>query len=156
MDQQLNTNQNTKSMRVLTLLFVLAALSCSNQKEVTSNTTEKKVQPLAKKVVVERDYDKKTDAFQIQSADVVEQQLHIEVSYSGGCEGHVFELFTDGLLMKSLPPKQNFFLKHYANKDACEQLIKETLVFDLTGSASPGNTLMILLQQYDGELRMDF
>ncbi len=143
-------------MRALTVLFVLAALACNNQKEVITTSSDKQVQPLAKKVVIEQDYDKKTDAYQIRSAEVVEQQLHIEVSYSGGCEGHVFELFTDGLLMKSLPPKQNFFLKHYANKDACKKLINETLVFDLTGSASQGNTLIVLLQQYDGELRMDF
>jgi hypothetical protein len=131
-------------------------LACNSQKDVVTSATEKQVQPLAKKVVVERDYDKKTDAYQIRSAEVVQQQLHIEVSYSGGCEGHVFELFTDGLLMKSLPPKQNFFLKHYANKDACEELFTETLVFDLTGTASQGNSLIVLLKQYDGELLMDF
>lgn len=147
-------------MRTLCIFMILAATACSKQKEVvtqvTDTVTEKKEQPLAKQVIVEQEFDRQTDAFLIKSAEVVGQQLHIDVSYSGGCEGHVFELFTDGFLMKSLPPRQSFFLKHYANKDACKALIDETVVFDLTGTASQGNTLVLLLEKYDGDLRMDF
>lgn len=140
--------------------MILAATACSTQKnsitQVSESTSKKKEQPLAKKVIVEREFERKTDVYLIKSAEVIGQQLHIDVSYSGGCEGHVFELFTDGFLMKSLPPKQSFFLKHYANKDACEGVIEETIVFDLSGTASQGNTLVLLLEKYKGELRMNF
>ena len=143
-------------MRTIIIAFIVLSTACTNKKELITETPDKSLQPLAKKVIVDQKYDRSTDAFQIIDAEVVGQQLHINVSYSGGCEGHVFELFTDGHLMKSLPPKQTFFLKHYAHDDACEALVEEKLFFDLEGTASQGNTLILLLQQYDGALRMDF
>jgi hypothetical protein len=79
------------------------------------------------------------------------------VTYSGGCADHTFELLTDGMLMKSLPPKQFYFLKHQANGDACEALISETLQFDMSGiDRANANQLVVILSEYTGNATLTF
>ncbi|NNC82752.1 MAG: hypothetical protein HKN79_04175 [Flavobacteriales bacterium] len=142
-------------MKNLALCMLIAlSISCGNSKVVTTDVQDRPLD--AKKVVTEMGYEQKTDPYTIQSAEVKGTFLHLQVEYSGGCEGHTFELFTDGLIMKSLPPKQRFYLRHYAHDDTCESMIQEDIVFDLDGIVSEGNSLVIILEGYKGDLRMNF
>ncbi len=141
-------------MRILLLILSIQFMACTARKEVAK--TDQKTSLKAKEVRVEMGFDKKTDAYSIEEAFVEGPDLHLKVSYTGGCEDHVFELFTDGLIMKSLPPKQRFFLKHHAQEDSCETVITENLVFSLEGVTTSGNTLVILLKGYKGDLTVEF
>lgn len=73
----------------------------------------------------------KGDPFNVDSAKIVGDQLHIDVSYSGGCARHDFELYWDGSYDKSQPPRANLMLIHDANDDPCDAIIRETIRFDL-------------------------
>ena len=73
-----------------------------------------------------------TDAYTISAATVQDDILSVDVSYSGGCETHVFTLVAEQRFLESLPVQLRVSLAHNANGDTCEALIIETLHFDLT------------------------
>jgi len=141
-------------MRILFIIILGVSLGCGSKQLATDTPISKNL--AAKVPIVEMNFSKETDAYTITDAEVDGKTLRISVSYSGGCDEHTFELFTDGLLMKSLPPKQRFFLKHFAHEDGCERVIEQDLAFDLSGTTNAGNTLVLLLQNFDGDLRMEF
>lgn len=71
------------------------------------------------------------DEFKISQSVIEEDQLRIDVSYSGGCKRHNFELYWDGSYQESFPQQVQMKLVHEGNGDPCERLIQETLIFDL-------------------------
>lgn len=71
------------------------------------------------------------DNFTINNAQIVGDQIHVDVSYSGGCERHDFELCWDGTYQTSFPPQVTLNLVHNANGDPCDSIVNETLRFDL-------------------------
>lgn len=86
-----------------------------------------------------------TDRFQVKGTAIKGNLLSIDVQYSGGSKEHTFELFSNQMMMKSLPPKMNLFLQHQANGDLAKALITKTLLFDLSLlSAPPGLTILLL------------
>ena len=72
-----------------------------------------------------------SDDFKILDAKIIGNYLHLNISYSGGCEKHSFKINGDLLLSKSLPPIRSIKLIHYGNNDACKKLIMENLVIDI-------------------------
>jgi hypothetical protein len=68
----------------------------------------------------------------IQSAEIKNDNLILNVNYSGGCKTHIFKLIISTAIAKSNPPQTRMFLSHYGNSDFCEAYISEELVFDLT------------------------
>ncbi len=70
------------------------------------------------------------DGFRMDSAYVLGDFLHLQVSYSGGCRDHDFNLWK--LPPNALdPPPVELMLSHDANEDMCEAYITEWLVFSL-------------------------
>jgi hypothetical protein len=57
--------------------------------------------------------------------------LEVEVTYSGGCETHTFEVIWDGIIYTDEPCHANLILVHNANSDTCEASITKTLYIDL-------------------------
>lgn len=72
------------------------------------------------------------DAFFLNSSQRDGKYLFLEVSYSGGCEIHDFNVIWDGNILESNPPQAYIFITHNANGDACEAFINESLTVDLT------------------------
>jgi len=146
------------------MILALVVLSaCGNKKDVTNSEAkasvsveEVELDSEVKKVIVEQGYERITDVITIKDARIKGTQLHLDVQYPGGCGDHTFELFTDGFVMKSLPPKQVFFLRHYAHDDLCKGLVNTTVAFELEGVASEGNNLVLLLEGFKGDLKMEF
>jgi hypothetical protein len=58
--------------------------------------------------------------------------LHLQVSHSGGCREHTFELVWSGAWRTSLPAQTGLWLAHDAHGDACEAWVTGALSFDLT------------------------
>jgi hypothetical protein len=56
--------------------------------------------------------------------------LILNVSYSGGCEEHVFKLIAT-TFMESYPIQVNVVLSHVDNDDTCEAWITEEMMFNL-------------------------
>ena len=73
-----------------------------------------------------------SDDFKILDAKIIGNYLHLNISYSGGCEKHSFKIIGDLLLSKSLPPIRSVELFHFGNGDACKKLITEELIIDVS------------------------
>ena len=73
-----------------------------------------------------------TDAYIINAATIEADTLHINVSYSGGCETHQFTLVAEPRFLESFPVQMRVSLAHNANGDTCEASLTEDYSFDLT------------------------
>ena len=85
-------------------------------------------------MLVEQDEIKslKKNHFIIKSIHLFEKEIEINVSYTGGCKTHEFQLVAD----KNLKMKQGEYidmkLRHNDNGDRCKRIVNEKLIFDLS------------------------
>ncbi|RKU14262.1 hypothetical protein C6502_01330 [Candidatus Poribacteria bacterium] len=73
-----------------------------------------------------------SDEFVLQQAVITNDSLDVTVSYSGGCQDHIFNLVSSGMFLESDPVQMPLVLIHNANNDRCEAWITEDHSFDLT------------------------
>ena len=128
-------------MRYSVLFFLLTIIfSCKTPKNNKDCFLKKKkteqTENTLKAIIIDSSSDttKKestSDAFKILDAKIIGNYLHLNISYSGGCEKHSFKIIGDLLLSKSLPPIRSVELFHFGNGDACKKLIIEELIIDL-------------------------
>ncbi|HEY9168132.1 MAG TPA: hypothetical protein VIN72_01440 [Lutibacter sp.] len=71
------------------------------------------------------------DIFTINKGTRVGDILQLNVSYSGGCRQHFFEIIWDGLVYTDNPCFMNLIIIHKGNNDTCEALITETIIVNL-------------------------
>ncbi len=84
------------------------------------------------------------DQFDLNSVAVSDNEITLNLSYSGGCEEHEFELFmSPAAFMESNPVQANLFLRHNGKNDACDAYITTEVSFDLSPLAE-------LYQQFYG------
>lgn len=74
---------------------------------------------------------RKGEAYSINNVKRVGDFLQINLSYSGGCKIHDFEIIWDGIVYTDEPCHMNLLLIHDANSDTCEALITRTIVVNL-------------------------
>lgn len=80
----------------------------------------------------------------VEGMGVRDDKLVVDVSRSGDCGQHRFELCWDGALLESLPPKAVLTLRHESD-DPCRALRHEALQFDLSLlGLEPGPIVLIL------------
>lgn len=72
-----------------------------------------------------------SDSFYVNTAEIREDKLIVNVQYAGGNVPHDFELAWDGVYLESFPPRTAMTLRHHDNGDAGEVLKSETLEFSL-------------------------
>lgn len=73
----------------------------------------------------------KGEAYSINNVKRVGDFMQINLSYSGGCKIHDFEIIWDGIVYTDEPCHMNLLLIHNANNDTCEALITKTIVVNL-------------------------
>lgn len=96
-------------------------------------------------VIIDNTFMPGTDkpTYNIASALVTGNILSLNVSYAGGCAEHSFELVSNGLYAKSLPPQTTVYLRHQSD-DTCDKTIEKTVSYDISKLKYPGqNTLLI-------------
>ncbi|MBK9752032.1 MAG: hypothetical protein IPO88_00755 [Nannocystis sp.] len=71
-----------------------------------------------------------SDTFDIVAAQIVGDELVVEVGYSGGCEPHDFTLCFDSIVLDT--QYSNLAIDHDAHGDNCKAFIMEIRKFDLT------------------------
>jgi len=86
----------------------------------------------------------KGKTYRIKSFSVKGDILSIDVTYKGGCGQHSFELFSNGLLKKSLPPQYDVYLEHRKENETCNEDVARTLQFDLSPLNRQGSPKIIV------------
>ena len=132
----------------------LFSFQCKKKKDLIKNEITEEGIPAELKseipaIRIVRSMPTETDLFQVKGVAIKDNIISIDVQYSGGSKEHTFELFSNQMLMKSLPPKMNIFLQHQANGDLAKALKTETLLFDLTLLNAPPGTTILLMNNYD-------
>jgi hypothetical protein len=100
-----------------------------------------------KKVIVDPNREipeAKGKTYRIKSFSIAGDILSIDVSYRGGCGQHTFELYSNGLLKKSLPPQIDVYLEHKKENETCTEDIKQTLKFDISSLKNANYDLIVL------------
>lgn len=82
--------------------------------------------------------------YKVDSLSISGNILSVFVNYAGGCKEHSFDLVSDGMYAKSLPPQLSLCLKHTGNDDMCKKLVKQELKFDVSGLQYKGGNTVIL------------
>lgn len=153
---QTNYTNKSKNMKLLAFLAVSTLLfSCGNMKNKSDKTDDIKVVKAALGDVV----NTASDPISITAASIEGNILTLSVSYSGGCEKHIFDLLGSFSVMKSLPAKRSIKLIHIANSDKCRKMIEETISFDISDLAmakQSGSKIILLLDGYKDELSYTF
>jgi len=94
---------------------------------------------------------------EVLEAEVVGDELHLLVSYGGGCAEHLLEVASAGPLLKSMPPKQPLRLVHRTPGDPCRALIQRELFFDLKPwRGTPHGVTVILLENWNEALPYEY
>lgn len=130
------------------ILFAFSA--CAKKKaaadgaQETINVTIPK--PDTEKVIIDQGFiaPETNGRFNVDNMAIDGSILEVTVSYSGGCEEHVFKLYSDQMYMKSYPPQLNLFLEHIDNNDRCRAMIIKKLAFDISGIEYPGTNELII------------
>ena len=128
--------------RIFFFSLVLLLVQCksgfqSSAYEIPEETLTVKIDP-------SENIQKRGDRTSISRMEVLGDFLSINVSYSGGCEEHEFELITDGRYSATYPPEIELVLRHDANNDRCRSYIDETLFFDLKPLQYDGTTRIVI------------
>ena len=134
------------------LVALLFIFGCKNSKETVkrdlSSITE------VKQISVDKTFTpdiKKQINYTIQNVSISGDIINIDVSYSGGCKEHSFQLTTNGLYAKSNLPKINLYLSHNNNEDMCKKMIEETIHFDIKQIQTQSKSIIILLNNHQNQ-----
>ncbi len=122
---------------ILILLGMLVMAGCRSKKKAISGqepaVTEYVKTPSCKPMLLEEEpfLPIASDIYDLDTAWVSGNCLHITVMYSGGCGETDFQLYYNNRIMKSYPPQTNLFLS-FTDNDPCRAVVKDTLSFDLS------------------------
>ena len=142
-------------MRIVIMILIclpLFSFSCKNRKAIA----EKEIVPMQetlqeeiKPINIVRTLPPDLDPFKVTDLQIKGSILAVSVEYSGGTAKHKFDLYTNMMIMKSMPPKLNVFLQHNANEDQAEALISKTLLFDISVVNQQYEKMIISINNYD-------
>lgn len=104
----------------------------SDKKEEPKTNPDEQTEPNGRILYNPKLMDTKGDHKDISGIALNGNILDVEVSYSGGCKEHSFELVHKKEMTKSMPPILTVYLLHHANEDYCEEYITEKLKFDIS------------------------
>ena len=142
------------------VLFLSAAIFFSCHKKqinktdsasasVVATQEEKQETPPANEVKnaivdTETDMANTGSIYRVDSMKINNDTLSVFVNYSGGCKEHSFDLYSNGMYAKSLPPQLSLCLRHTNNGDACRKLIMKELKFTINNLKYQGKNTVIL------------
>lgn len=137
-------------MAMVSFLFIA---SCKAKRLARQGSKE-----TVKELIVDREFSPAGElSVSIVSAKTEEDILILTLTYHGGKGYHEFDLVFNGIVLKSLPPQVNLFLKHTHTQDNCEKLITRTFKYDLkTLQMGEKGTVIIRLQGFAEKLEYNY
>ena len=147
-------------MRFLVLIaaVLLTTTSCGNKKNTSETSmSEERGQNVGQALIIDTSgsFDK-GDAYQIKNASLEQDSLILTITHGGGCKDHEYTLYSNGALMKSLPPKLNLMLHHNGNDDYCRALIQKRLAFDLSAIKNTSGKIILQIADYPTPLEYTY
>ena len=141
------------ALAILSLLFTFN--SCKSLKKNGST-----IQPVTviEKAIVDSSFSNKAKNMPVQIQDIKLVSpgiIEIVFNYSGGCEEHDFKLYAVPGMVKTLPPKINFYLVDKQEKDFCRQLITASKQFDISAALPKDYKKITLLVNHQFEYLID-
>lgn len=100
-----------------------------------------------------------SDSYSISDIKVKGNTMLIDISYSGGCEKHQFEMTGSQNIAKSLPPIRAIQLVHKANGDSCKKMVMETIEVDIKELAykkEAGSTIYLTIEGWKDKVEYTF
>ena len=76
--------------------------------------------------------DLKSAPYIIKSLLLVENEIRMGISYTGGCKSHDFQLVVNRDLISRPTKYINLNLYHDDNGDRCKKIVSDKLVFDIS------------------------
>jgi hypothetical protein len=150
-----------KMKKLLFIISIVLVTAChhkelsnaSNTSKTNATTTVPTNPPNGiKEVVVDANakmYDTGTN-YKVDSLEINNDTLSVFVAYSGGCKEHSWELVTNGMYEKTRPPEITVCLKHISNGDACRQIIRNEVKFNITKlKYSKRKEVVVILGKYE-------
>jgi len=127
----------TQTCAIITILFF--ATACDNGEKNNDLNGKNKVTLIVNEQAFTAVENNRTSGkgntvsnpFEIKGVERTGDILKVEVSYSGGCEQHTFDVLWGGQILLTEPCQINLILTHDANGDACEAYLSKTLEIDL-------------------------
>ena len=138
-----------KVFLIITALFT--ALGCATQKPAIQVQRETKA--------TLGELPESTDAVKINKASISGNIMTLEVTYTGGCKEHRFELIGREMISKSLPPIRSVKLVHTGNGDDCTTTITHPVKFDIRDLAykqEAGSEIMLKVEGVEDRLLYSF
>lgn len=138
-----------------TISLAFFILGCKSSKEMSDQPINTNVQVTA--VLGETKIS--SDQISITSIKIEGNKMLIDVSYSGGCENHEFQVIGSTMISKSLPPIRAFQLIHNANGDKCKKLVMQTLEVDIKALAykqEAGSKIFLSLEGWKEKIEYTF
>lgn len=108
------------------LLIIITGISCKSNKN-TSNSNNQKGIP----VIIDSSFsvNNKNMRMNILNIQLNKDVLTMEINYSGGCQEHNFNLYSNGKIENNT---MQLFLVDMQNEDFCKMLLTDTLKFNLS------------------------
>jgi hypothetical protein len=130
-------------LKTISYLFILTLVACG-----VSSTPMRTTAPANSQVIFidsSVNHLVGVDPVKVKDAQQIGDFIVIDVSYSGGCEEHEFQLETRGDFTSTYPPEVDVTLKHNSNGDRCRGITDTKLWFDLTPIKYDGTNRVILV-----------
>ncbi len=150
-------------MRYIGLIATLALLlaSCGNKKNTAEtqmpDNSATQTSGEASLIIDQSGNFDQGDAYTVKSAEIKGDSLRMTITHGGGCKDHEYKLYTNGAMMKSLPPKMNLVLHHNGNEDYCRALIQKELSFSIAELKSmAGGRIILNLANFDQPLEYNY
>lgn len=149
-------------MKSISLIFIISVLlSCGAEKPaVTGDTSDSTAKPGEMKITaIIGEKSKTSDPFTISSVSVDGNTMTIEVTYSGGCKDHSFQMTGSSMIAKSLPPIRTIQLTHASGGDECKKMIIQQIKVDVSALAykqESGSEIFLTLEGWKEKIKYTF
>lgn len=152
----------------LIIVSGILAVSCGTKKNATTtveepvkNETTMMTMDIVKVTaeIGKMNSDYASDPITIDTIEIRRNIMYIDVTYSGGCEKHDFQVIGSNVTAKSMPAIRSVQLIHKANGDSCRALKKvklEVYIEDLAEQQVAGSKIYLTVEGWKGKLLYEF
>lgn len=135
------------------MLLGLTFFACGTKKnstKVDKNTTTMEVYKV--KAVTGQFVKDSSPILSIDTVEVNGNTMYVDLSYSGGCEKHDFEVIGSLAIAKSYPPIRSLQIVNRANGDACREVKKirlEVALEEVAYKQEDGSEIYLTIEGWD-------